>query len=287
MAKHAGLEEQTYIIRENDVIFTDDIYEATSDNHLDTCLHLVILSGKVTFRIGMNGFVAGKDDCIIIPNRASITDIRVTDDFTMTSVIISNKFMHVALPKSNYETKGLLSMANNPVMPLSAEEAKRIISDFNQIKLRYNRFLHVYYAEMVARAVEMMVLDMYDIHSRYHADDLKGIDQSAWILRQFVGLLQKGLYRKYRKVEYYASLLNISPQYLSECCIKASGHNASFFIEHFTAEEIARLLKKEDLSVTDISYQLNFSTTSYFTRYVKRVLGMTPNEYKARFNVKK
>ncbi len=287
MAKHAGLEDQTYIIRENDVIFTDDIYEATSDDHLDTCLHWVILSGKVTFRICMYDFVAGKDDCIIIPNRTSITDIRLKDDFKMTSVIISNKFMPVALPKSNYEMKGLLSMANNPVMPLSAEEAKRIISDFNQIKLRYNRFLHVYDAEMVARAVEMMVLDMYDIHSRYHADDLKGIDQIAKILRQFVGHLQKGLYRKYRKVEYYASLLNISSQYLSESCIKASGRNASFFIEHFTAEEIARLLKKEDLSVTDISCQLDFSTASYFTRYVKRVLGMTPSEYKARFNVKK
>ncbi|WP_394698915.1 helix-turn-helix domain-containing protein [uncultured Bacteroides sp.] len=82
-------------------------------------------------------------------------------------------------------------------------------------------------------------------------------------------------------------LYSYCKKYLSECCIKASGHNASFFIEHFTAEEIARLLKKEDLSVTDISYQLDFSTTSYFTRYVKRVLGMTPSEYKARFNVKK
>ncbi|MBP8936340.1 MAG: helix-turn-helix domain-containing protein [Prevotella sp.] len=58
------------------------------------------------------------------------------------------------------------------------------------------------------------------------------------------------------------------------------------FIEHFTAEEIARLLKREDLSITEISYQMDFNTTNYFTRYVKRVLGMTPSEYKAKFNVK-
>ena len=70
-------------------------------------------------------------------------------------------------------------------------------------------------------------------------------------------------------------------------CIKASHHNASFFIEHFTAEEIARLLKREDLSITDVAYQLDFNTTNYFTRYVKRVLGMTPSQYKAKFSVKK
>ena len=81
--------------------------------------------------------------------------------------------------------------------------------------------------------------------------------------------------------------LNITPNYLTECCIKASHHNASFFIEHFTAEEIARLLKREDLSITDVAYQLDFNTTNYFTRYVKRVLGMTPSQYKAKFSVKK
>ncbi|GAT62021.1 helix-turn-helix domain-containing protein [Paludibacter jiangxiensis] len=287
MAKKEEIDKQIFIISENDIVFSNDIYDAMSDKHLDTCLHLVVISGNVTFRIGIKSFAAGKDDCIIIPNRTSITDIRATDDFRMTGVIVSNKFMHVALPKSNYEATGLLAMANNPVMPLSVEESERIISDFKQVKFRYNGFSHVYYAEMVVRAVEMMVLDMYDIHSGYHADDLKGMDQSAWILRKFVHLLQKGLYRKYRKVEYYASLLNVSPQYLSECCIRANGHNASFFIERFTAEEIAGLLKREDLSIAEVAYQLDFDTTSYFTRYVKRVLGMTPSEYKARFNVKK
>lgn len=66
-----------------------------------------------------------------------------------------------------------------------------------------------------------------------------------------------------------------------------ANERASFFIEHFTAEEIARLLKREDLSITDVAYQLDFNTTNYFTRYVKRVLGMTPSQYKAKFSVKK
>ena len=65
-----------------------------------------------------------------------------------------------------------------------------------------------------------------------------------------------------------------------------ANERACFFIEHFTAEEIARLLKREDLSITDVAYQLDFNTTNYFTRYVKRVLGMTPSQYKAKFSVK-
>ena len=127
----------------------------------------------------------------------------------------------------------------------------------------------------------------FQIMIRYQKRRWEGVDQSAWIMRRFIDLLQQGLIRQHRTVEYYASRLNITPNYLTECCIKTSRHNASFFIEHFTAEEIARLLKREDLSITDVAYQLDFNTTNYFTRYVKRVLGMTPSQYKAKFSVKK
>ena len=87
-------------------------------------------------------------------------------------------------------------------------------------------------------------------------------------------------------MDYYASLLCITPKYLSEACVKASGHNASFWIDWFTAEEIARMLREEDLTLTTIADRLNFSTTGYFTRYTKRMLGMTPTEYKEKFSVK-
>lgn len=286
ISTHMADEHSRYILREDDVIFTDDVYDAMSDGFIGTCLHIIITSGEMSFKIGEKQVVARINDCLIMPNRAMINDIRISDDFTMKSVIISQRFMRISLPKSNYEMKGLLAMAENPVIRMTAEEVQTILHDFAEVQLQHRRLTHIYYAEMVARSIEMMVLDMYDIHSRYHAEELSGIDQSARITRQFIALLQQGYYHKNRKVEFYASLLHITPQYLSECCIKATGHNASFYIDYFTTEEIARLLKRDDLTITDIAYKLDFNTTNYFTRYVKRTLGMTPREYRAKFNLK-
>ena len=275
-----------YILREYDVIITDDVYDAMSDGFMGTCLHIIVTSGKLSFRNDNKKVEAETNDCIIMPNRTLINDIRTSDDFTMKSVIVSQRFMRISLPMSNYEMKGLLAMTENPVIRMTAGEAQIILHDFAEVAFQHSRLAHVYYAEMVARSIEMMVLDMYDIHSRYHAAELTGIDQSARITRQFIAILQEGHYRNHRKVEYYASKLCISPQYLSECCIKATGHNASFYIDYFTTEEIARLLKRDDLTITDIAYKLDFNTTNYFTRYVKRMLGMTPREYRAQFNLK-
>lgn len=283
--KKEGKDGVKYVIGENDVIFTNDIYDAVSNGLIGTCLHIIVLSGSISFSINDRTVEAYKNDCIIAPNRTLITDVHISDDFTMKCVIVSAKFMRISLPKSNYEITGLLAMANNPVIKMTPNESEQIVEDIIAIEKRHKNISHAYYADMVSRSVEMMVLDMYDIHSRYHSEELTGLDQSAYILRKYIALLQQGLFRKNRKVEYYASLLKITPQYLSECCIKSSGHNASFFIDYFTADEIGRLLKNDELSITEISYKLEFNTTNYFTRYVKRVLGMTPREYRARYKI--
>ena len=52
----------------------------------------------------------------------------------------------------------------------------------------------------------------------------------------------------------------------------------------YTMELAAPGIKKEYCRV-GINDEGN--TTNYFTRYVKRVLGMTPSQYKAKFSVKK
>lgn len=94
------------------------------------------------------------------------------------------------------------------------------------------------------------------------------------------------MYRQERQVDYYASLLCITPKYLSEACITASGHNASFWIDRFTSQEIARVLQEEKTTMQDIADRFRFSSVNYLTRYVKRTLGMTPSEYKAKYSIK-
>ena len=96
----------------------------------------------------------------------------------MTAVIVSREFMQVSLPKSSYETAGLTAMAQNPVMPLTDAEAVQILDDFRHVQHRFHQVGHAYYADMVSRSVEMMVLDMYHIHALQYSDDLKGVDQT-------------------------------------------------------------------------------------------------------------
>ena len=272
---------------EQQIVYTEDISEAMSDRYLDCCLHLVVLEGEASFALDGVTYHVRPNDCIIKPGASPITDISTTDAFRMRGVVISNEYLRTAQPKTHYEVKGMMSMLDNPVMPMLPTDTERIVSDIEDIRRRHELPFHLFQHETVRRAVELMILDMYDIHARDHADDIRDASQSVRILRQFISYLQTGMYRQERQVDYYASLLCITPKYLSEACIAASGHNASFWIDRFTSQEIARVLQEESSTMQDIADRFRFRSVNYFTRYVKRTLGMTPSDYRAKYSVKR
>ncbi len=85
-----------YILREYDVIITNDVYDAMSDGFMGTCLHIIVTSGKLSFRNDNKKVEVETNDCIIMPSRTLINDIRTSDDFTMKSVIVSQRFMRIS-----------------------------------------------------------------------------------------------------------------------------------------------------------------------------------------------
>ena len=83
-------------------------------------------------------------------------------------------------------------------------------------------------------------------------------------------------------MEYYASRLFITPKYLSEACDAVSGHNASYWIEYYFSQELACQLNDRSKPLVEIAHELNFSSPSYLSRYIKRVFNCSPSEYRKR-----
>ena len=53
------------------------------------------------------------------------------------------------------------------------------------------------------------------------------------------------------------------------------------FIDVHTVPIIKRYLDDASLSVTMIAERMDFSSPSYFARYVRRLLGLSPAEYRS------
>lgn len=99
------------------------------------------------------------------------------------------------------------------------------------------------------------------------------------LLRNFQKLIEKN-YTSLKLPKEYAELLFITPNHLNALCNAMLGIPAGEIIRNRIALEAKRLLINRELSVAEIADQLNFADNSYFTKFFKKQVGVTPEEFR-------
>lgn len=99
------------------------------------------------------------------------------------------------------------------------------------------------------------------------------------LLNNFKKLIELN-YSKLKLPKDYASLLYITPNHLNALCQDILGISAGELIRNRIILEAKRLLINVDLSVSEIAYKLNFNDNSYFTKFFKKQVGITPEEFR-------
>lgn len=96
---------------------------------------------------------------------------------------------------------------------------------------------------------------------------------------QFINLVQQN-FRKERFLDFYASKLEITPKHLSRTLKALTGNTAVEWIERYVILEAKVLLKSTNMSIQQIADDLNFPSQSFFGKYFKKNVGMSPKEFR-------
>ena len=67
-----------------------------------------------------------------------------------------------------------------------------------------------------------------------------------------------------RRVDEFASQMNITPKYLSMIMKEVMNRRPSFIIQHFTMKAIEYRLRFTDMTMQEIANDLNFPNPSFF-----------------------
>lgn len=81
-------------------------------------------------------------------------------------------------------------------------------------------------------------------------------------------------------VTYFASKLNLSPNYLSDLLQKSTGKSTVEHIHLELVEKAKSLLWGTEESISEIAYELGFEHPSHFTRIFKAKTGKSPSEFR-------
>lgn len=99
------------------------------------------------------------------------------------------------------------------------------------------------------------------------------------LFRSFQVLIGK-LYKDIRLPKEYANLLYITPNHLNAVCKEIMGLSAGELIRARVILEAKRLLVNLNLSIADIAEVLKFGDPSYFIKFFKKHVGVTPDKFR-------
>ena len=89
--------------------------------------------------------------------------------------------------------------------------------------------------------------------------------------------------KEQHSVQFYADKLCITPNYLNEIITSVMGVSAKQYIQNKVIDEAKRLLAYTDAPISDIAFELHFSTVSYFIRRFRQHTGETPLLYRKKY----
>lgn len=204
----------------------------------------------------------------------------VSEDFRASFVILSKRLTEAISTHLNYYS--MLAVTNrHPVVPLTPEmnlamdtlyEDLVAISSDNTISHRFEAILHTLSA-FLFRNMEKCYSGVKNIETTSNI--------ANHIAEKFIFLVQQN-FRKERFLEFYADQLEISTKHLTRIVKENTGYSPTEWITRHVILEAKVMLSSSTLNIQQISQELNFPSQSFFGKYFKKVVGVSPKEFRNR-----
>lgn len=167
------------------------------------------------------------------------------------------------------------------VLPLKKPGVIKFVKLYELLRLTYTA-VNFHRADIIRSYIFALVYEVDDYH-RQHASEIPVPVKSHPLFAKFRVLLNN--YYKYeRKLDFYADQLNMTAKSLSAAIKKQTGRSAGKWIDDAIILEAKVLLQNKTLTVSQISGMLNFSDQSVFGKFFRAGTGMSPVEYRKKFD---
>ena len=267
---------------DKDIIVVDSIQKFAEINAAHIAMNVIMICTNGRIHAHMNGrpVELKKNQVAIVPQNVVVTNIMISPDFNLKAMFLNNSILQSALHDKMVIWNDIMYVQHNHVITLKSEYLL-IFSQFYDMLNMVIEYSHEnpFRNEIIHSILSAAILAVCgELKQMLPPSDEKHLRPSTHFQR-FIKLLHNSEI-KYRPVEYYASELCISPKHLTAICKKYSGKTANDWIREQVLEDIKYYLKSTDLSIKQVCDRVGFSNTSFFGKYVKQHLGMTPVEFR-------
>lgn len=242
---------------------------------------LLCLQGRASININGTPHAIHTNDIFINLPGNIVRGYRPSTDFRCYCLGMTPAYIQRILPIANNTWDVRILFDKTPIYPLNAKEVDIFKQYYDLLCIKATQPTATQ-SKVIDALMQAFIYDMQNFTDRLTASFTRPFNSGEILFKRLIALLES-TYPKNRTVAYYADRLYVSPKYLSAVCKKVSGQNLSNIIDHYVLKDVEYLMKYSDKSIKEIADELEFSNLSFFGKYVKRHLGMSPKRLRDSF----
>lgn len=168
---------------------------------------------------------------------------------------------------------------NNPIVTLPVEVA-RLYQDAFSLLIRSYSLPHTLDNKEILKSIFTIFFQgVGELYKRRTPTTNEPMKREHELYRQFIQLLMAN-YTQEHEVSFYAKKCGVTPAHFSGAIRKASGHSPLAIITGIIIMNAKAQLKSTRLPVKEIAFSLGFNNLSFFNKYFRKHVKMTPQEYR-------
>ena len=280
--------EQTVSYNDDELVIIDGLRELADLTARKVTFNIVAActSGRMTLDVAGVRTTVEAGQIFICQSHAVLSNFMVSPDFECKVMCISDR-----LQRSILEAQGLLwnkMLYSQRCRILRAKPDRFAI--YNELRYYWLNEGSPFKREILVSLLRVAFLELCDMlmQAGAHAARVqekageREPENTSRMETLFHRFLESVARRRIKKlsVSEYADELCITPKYLSTVCRTVSGKSPTEWISEYVIEDITHYLRSTDLTAKEIADELGFPNASFFGKYVREHLGISPNEYR-------
>lgn len=233
--------------------------------------------GEIKASVDLRQYTVNEGSFITILPGTIFQIHRVAGDLLIYFMGFSSDFLSQAhVCKSIIE---MHCMANeNPIHKLN-EKALPLLESYFILLIKTHQFYGAKINRDITNHLFGGILIGINTMYRERTTNSSSLSKSEQIYKNFMQLVIQN-YATQRNVAWYAKQLNITQAHLSTVIKQVTGKTCIEAIASMVIMDAKTQLKSTELSIHNIAESLNFLNISFFGKYFKRYVGMSPQKYR-------
>ncbi len=258
-------------------------------NRLDRCGVFICKKGEVVLMVNGSTITLHKGGLYLYMPSVMLRPISATDDAEGVIASIDLDYVVQGILKVT-SIESILFLRNNPSVQMSDAEFDKIITIFDIVRQKladtetgnYEGIMHKFQFEILKSIGQVALYEIMSIFFANKTEDTMTSKKDIVFFKFLASLYCN--YKVQRDVSFYAEEQNLSPRYFSAIVKEKSGNSALQWIVNVVVGGMKQMLERSDMSIKDIAIAMNFPTQSFFGKYFKQYVGISPKDYRLKMH---